>query len=169
MSKPGDKDWLPREEYLRRMPKKRISAGMVFLNSRQEVLLVKPTYKDVWVIPGGVVGQFESPKDGCIRETKEEIGLVVTDPELIGVVHAPRPIESDDVMHFFFYGGVLDDNVRLELQTDELAAYKFVEIDKVTEYTVKQFGERFHLLIQAIRNKQPIYFQETSVEEGSVG
>ncbi|MBI2984898.1 MAG: NUDIX hydrolase [Candidatus Kerfeldbacteria bacterium] len=169
MSKPGDKDWLPREEYLRRMPKKRISAGMVFLNSRNEVLLVKPSYKKVWVIPGGVVGQYESPRDGCIRETREEIGLRIEKPEFIGVVHAPRPTDNDDVMHFFFYGGTLPDDIKLDLQADELDSYQFVSVDEVPKLTVKQFGPRLTILLRAIQSKQAAYFQEEETEPGSVG
>lgn len=166
MSKPGDKDWLPHDEYLRRIPKKRISAGVIFVNSRQEILMVKPTYKSVWVIPGGVINQYESPQDGAVREVREETGLVITRPTFIGVVHAPRPGEQDDVMHFFFSGGVLPDDVHLTLQAEELAEWKFIPVAEMSKYAVPQFAQRFSLLLKAITEQRPVYMQEEPVTEG---
>ncbi|MBI5466980.1 MAG: NUDIX hydrolase [Candidatus Kerfeldbacteria bacterium] len=166
MSKPGDKDWLPHDEYLRRVPKKRVSAGVIFLNSRREVLMVKPTYKSVWVIPGGVINQYESPQDGAIREVHEETGLTVSSPQFIGVVHAPRPGEGDDVMHFFFYGGVLSDDVQLTLQAAELETWKFMPVADVSRYAVPQFAARLTSLLTAIEDQRPVYIQEPSVVDG---
>lgn len=169
MSKPGDKDWLPHDEYLRRIPKKRISAGVVFLNSRYEVLMVKRSYKQGWVIPGGAINQYESPLEGCVRETREEIGLAIPPPEFIGVVHVPRPQDGDDVVHFFFYGGILDNNIRLTLQAEELETYRFIPVAEIGQYAVEQFAQRFNSLLKAIKDKRPIYFQEEKADEGSVG
>ena len=39
-----------------------------------------------WTIPGGLVELAESPEQAVIRETKEEVGLDVENPELIDVV-----------------------------------------------------------------------------------
>ena len=54
--------------YYESLPKKRMGAGCLFFNERNEVLLVKPTYKPGWEIPGGVVEDNESPKQCCQRE-----------------------------------------------------------------------------------------------------
>ena len=39
-----------------------------------------------WTIPGGLVELAESPEQAVIRETKEETGLDVENPDLIDVV-----------------------------------------------------------------------------------
>ena len=57
------------------LPKKRMGAGCLFLDEHQRVLLVKPTYKPGWEIPGGIVELNESPKKCCEREVLEEIGF----------------------------------------------------------------------------------------------
>lgn len=65
------------EEYYKTLPKKRMAVGVLFFNSNNELLIVKPSYKSGWSIPGGVIEQDESPRMGFIREVKEEIGLDV--------------------------------------------------------------------------------------------
>ena len=59
-------------------PKKTIAGGALFFNAQGRLLIVKPTYRGHWSIPGGVVEEGESPRAGCTREVWEEIGLHVT-------------------------------------------------------------------------------------------
>jgi hypothetical protein len=40
-----------------------MAAGALFFNHRDEILILKPTYRDDWLIPGGVVELDESPYD----------------------------------------------------------------------------------------------------------
>jgi 8-oxo-dGTP diphosphatase len=39
----------------------RIAAGALFSDEHDRVLLVQPSYKDMWEIPGGYVEPSESP------------------------------------------------------------------------------------------------------------
>ena len=65
-------------------PKKQMGAGALFFNTAGELLVVKPTYRDHWSIPGGVIEDAESPRQGCTREVLEEIGPeVVLGPLLV--------------------------------------------------------------------------------------
>jgi len=44
------------------------------------VLLIKrgtPPYLGFWSLPGGGTGKGEDPREACIREVKEETGLIV--------------------------------------------------------------------------------------------
>ncbi len=63
------------EEFHASLPRKRMGAGVVFINARQQVLLVNPTYKPTWELPGGAVEHDESPRDAARREVGEELGL----------------------------------------------------------------------------------------------
>lgn len=161
MTRPGDKNWLPHDEWLRRMPKKRVSAGLLIMNEQKGLLIVKPSYKDYWTIPGGVVEQYESPIDGCVREVYEEIGLCVSQPKFIGLVHAPRRTENDDVLHFFFYGGALSSQeiANIHLQADELEDFRFVVPSDIKEFVIPHFAEKLPALLQAIQEEEVVYLE----------
>ncbi|MFI9275970.1 NUDIX domain-containing protein [Kitasatospora sp. NPDC052896] len=53
------------------MPRKRVAAGVLFVDAEGRVLLVGPVYKEPWEIPGGGVEWDESPRTGATREVKE--------------------------------------------------------------------------------------------------
>ncbi|MGI9001266.1 MAG: NUDIX domain-containing protein [Pseudonocardia sp.] len=63
----------------------RVAAGALFVDDEGRVLLLHPTYKDTWDIPGGYVERGESPASACEREVHEEIGLRRTANRLLAV------------------------------------------------------------------------------------
>lgn len=69
------------------IPGKKCGAGVLFLDKEGKVLLVKPSYKEGWTLPGGVVEKNESPQWGAVREVSEEIGLSIDDPTLLCVTY----------------------------------------------------------------------------------
>ena len=62
--------------FIATLPTRRLAAGALIRNERGEMLLVKPNYKDGWILPGGTVEAGEAPKPGCEREIVEELGPV---------------------------------------------------------------------------------------------
>jgi ADP-ribose pyrophosphatase YjhB (NUDIX family) len=67
----------------------KVAAGVLFIDEQERVMLVRPTYKDYWDIPGGYVEAGESPLQACIREVAEELGLQVKITRLLTVDWAP--------------------------------------------------------------------------------
>lgn len=51
--------------------------AMCWLENDGKVLLVKNTYRDGWVFPGGLVDKGEAPHEAAIRELREETALKV--------------------------------------------------------------------------------------------
>jgi hypothetical protein len=49
------------------LPKKRMAAGVLFRSADRRVLLVEPSYKPNWEIPGGIVEPDESPWAAAAR------------------------------------------------------------------------------------------------------
>ena len=49
------------------------AAGALFVDERGRVMLVEPTYKPMWEIPGGVIESGETPSAACAREIDEEL------------------------------------------------------------------------------------------------
>jgi 8-oxo-dGTP diphosphatase len=87
------------------------SAGALVRDPQGRLLILKPTYKRGWTIPGGIVEIGESPWEACRREAKEECGLEVTSGRLACVdFRRPRPGRPGG-MRFLFDCGVFDDTV----------------------------------------------------------
>jgi ADP-ribose pyrophosphatase YjhB (NUDIX family) len=132
------------EEYIKNLPTKRMASGVIILNNRGEVLLVKPTYKNHWSIPGGVVDKDESPRDAAIREAKEEINIELKKCDLLCIDYM-SPKDSglstkDENIQFIFYGGVLSDEeiIRIKIPKEEIGDFKFFS----KEESLKQVGEK---------------------------
>jgi 8-oxo-dGTP pyrophosphatase MutT (NUDIX family) len=54
----------------------------LFFNDKEEILIVKPNYREDWLLPGGATEAEESPIECGVRETKEEIGVTILENEL---------------------------------------------------------------------------------------
>jgi hypothetical protein len=59
-----------------------MAAGILFRDDRGRVLLVEPSYKPNWEIPGGVVEADESPWAGVLQD-RDLRGLVFPDAEIV--------------------------------------------------------------------------------------
>src|SRR5271166_3016599 len=60
------------------IPRIPASAGALIFDKAGRLLILKPTYKAGWTIPGGQLEESgESPWQGCRRETLEECGLEI--------------------------------------------------------------------------------------------
>lgn len=110
------------------LPCKRVGSGVLLRDARGRVLLVEPTYKDSWEIPGGVVEVGESPREAAVRECAEELGVDLDLREPACVHYAPMVrIDGDGIM-FVFDGGRTDrTEADFVLPPDEIRSTKFVE------------------------------------------
>ncbi|MFB9387754.1 NUDIX domain-containing protein, partial [Pseudonocardia petroleophila] len=95
----------------------RVAAGALFFDEQGRILLVHPTYKDTWDIPGGYVEQGESPAAACRRELKEELNIDCTPIKLLAVDWAPSDSEGDKLLFLFDCGRL--DQAHAEIQLDE--------------------------------------------------
>lgn len=109
------------------LPRKRVGAGALITDAAGRVLMVEPTYKDHWEVPGGVVEADETAFDACRRECREELGFEVRVGRVLVVDHqCDRGHRGDSIM-FIYDCGVLPDDVAIRLPVDELRSYRFVE------------------------------------------
>ena len=84
----------------------RAAAGALFFNEDGRVLLVRPTYKSGWEIPGGYLRPGETPTEAAAREVAEELGIRPPIGRLLVADWAPHPAEGDKIL-FVFDGGPL--------------------------------------------------------------
>jgi 8-oxo-dGTP pyrophosphatase MutT (NUDIX family) len=121
----------------------RVAAGVLFKDGDGRVLLVNPTYKKGWEIPGGYVEIGESPRAAAIREVKEELGLSIDVRTLLVLDWAPHPDEGDKLL-IIFDGGVLshDDLKKLVFEDGELSAAKFFSPDELFDMLPDRLAKR---------------------------
>jgi len=109
------------------------SAGALVWDRRGRLLILDPTYKSGWTIPGGIVeADGETPWEACRRETLEECGLEVAHGRLVCVDFLrPRPNRPGG-MRFLFDCGAFDDGAlsRIVVQEEEISQYRLAPVGK---------------------------------------
>ena len=143
---------LPADQYVASLARKRMASGALFRDGAGRVLLVEPTYKDNWEVPGGAVEQEESPTAACRREVLEELGLDRPVGRVLAVDWVPSRPERPEGLMLIYDGGVLTDSdiAAIGLQTDELASYAFVEAGRVHELTSALLTRRIAACLEAV-------------------
>lgn len=159
---PGSAEW---DSYLAegnaKQARKRVAADVLFRDDAGRLLLVKPTYKEGWDLPGGMAEANESPHDAARRELNEELGLTVP---LLGVLcvdwvspHGPW----DDQLAFIFDGGTLTEQQRSRLypRDHELSACEFFESAHALKQLRHRAGLRTAQALAALKDRVPRYLE----------
>lgn len=137
-------------EYRNSRPAKRMGAGAVLRDAEGRVLLVQPSYKPGWEVPGGVVERDESPRAACSRELTEELGLTPPLGRLLCMEwQGPEPDRTESLM-FLYDGGVVEET-GIRLATDELLGYAFVLESDLDEYLTERLARRVRGALTALR------------------
>lgn len=131
----------------------RVAAGVLFRDEEGRVLLVKPTYKDGWDLPGGYVEIGESPKQAAVREVKEELGVEWPVGRLLVVDWAPHPDEGDKLL-FIFDGGAkqVTSDSGLSLDSQEIADAAFHDPGALFELMPDRLARRIQACLQDPRD-----------------
>ena len=129
-----------------------IGAFGIIFNEQRQVLLVHRRDYDLWNLPGGTLDDFESPKNGVIREVKKETGLEIKVLKLLGVYNK----ENKNNMAFSFLCKVIGGEITLNDEADKI---KYFEIDKLPLNTVPKQVERIQ---DAISSPSEIIFKTQS-------
>jgi DNA-binding transcriptional MerR regulator/ADP-ribose pyrophosphatase YjhB (NUDIX family) len=140
-----------RANYLASLPRKRVAAGAVFADRHGRTLLVAPTYRPFWQLPGGVVDTDESPLAAATRAVRRELGLEVRLGRLLVVDWvAPAPGGIEGVL-FVYDGGTLSDEQSgaVILPPSELEDWAWCTEDELAERLPAHMLRRTQAAIQA--------------------
>jgi 8-oxo-dGTP diphosphatase len=114
------------------VPRIPASAGALIWDPAGRLLILEPTYKKGWTIPGGQVdADGESPWAACQRETREECGLLVERGRLACVDYLPPKPSRPGGVRFLFDCGTFPDGAfsDVTLEEAEIADYQLAELD----------------------------------------
>jgi 8-oxo-dGTP diphosphatase len=103
---------------------------MIF-DRKGRLLILKPTYKKGWTIPGGVLeSDGETPWEACRREVAEECGLHVHTARLACVDFRPPRSGRPGGLRFLFDCGTVDDAAldTVRLQPEEISASRLAPL-----------------------------------------
>lgn len=134
------------------------TAAALITSPSGDVLLVKPNYRDLWSLPGGILEDSEPPHAGCAREVLEEIGVSVPVGPLLAVDWItsaglrPKPLVA-----FVFDGGVLADQSSIVLQESELDDFAFVAPSDVPGYLPQHMATRVAAALRARHSGGAVY------------
>jgi 8-oxo-dGTP diphosphatase len=144
------------------LPTKRMAACALLLNKQHEWLIVKPTYRPDWLVPGGTIDTNESPLKACKREVQEEIGLDLPIKQLLCIGYQPPHGTKSESMQFVFWGGILtDDQINsIRLPSDELSQFRFVLPDTASQLLPPKLTYRLNFAEKARLENRIIYLED---------
>ena len=140
-----------------------MGSGALIRDPAGQVLVVEPTYKDTWELPGGSVEADESPRAACIREIEEELGLAIVIGRLLCVDwQGPEPDRSESVM-FIYDGGTVRDPEVIRLSVDELASFRFVGPGQLDDLLAARLARRARAALRALTDDTLVELENGTV------
>jgi 8-oxo-dGTP pyrophosphatase MutT (NUDIX family) len=141
------------------IPRIPASAGALIFDRAGRLLILKPTYKKGWTIPGGQIDPGESPWDACRRETREECGLAVERARLACVDFRPAGARRPGGARFLFDCGTFGDAelAGIRLQAEEIEEHRLAELDEALELLTGPISRR---VAQAVGREHCIYLED---------
>lgn len=143
---------LPPDQYVASLARKRIAATAFFRDQQGRVLLVNPSYKPTWDLPGGAVEAEESPHAACRREVAEELGLDRPPGPVLAVDWVPSRPERPEGLIIVYDGGALSATEidKIVLVDGELIEFAFIAPDKVGTLMTPLLARRVASCLKAL-------------------
>jgi 8-oxo-dGTP diphosphatase len=113
------------------LPRVPVSAGALVFDHSGRLLILKPTYKSGWTIPGGIMAaDGETPWQACQREVREECGLEVASGRLACMDFRRWRQGNPGGIRFLFDCGQLPDSAlsRIALQPEEISEHRLAPV-----------------------------------------
>ena len=138
----------------------RIASGVLYFDAASRVMLVYPTYKELWDIPGGYVRPDETPRQALHREIREELSTQLPVGPLLIADWAPSEQEGDKLL-FIFDGGELTAKERANIRVDntEISEYAYHERDELNYLLIPRLARRVHAAIDARARGATVYLE----------
>jgi 8-oxo-dGTP diphosphatase len=154
---------VPGEEPLPAIP---VSAGALIFDRTRRLLILKPTYKTGWTIPGGVMeADGETPWEACRREVHEECGIDLRRGRLAAMDFRRQRPGNPGGIRFLFHCGRVGDEVleRIVVQPEEISEYRLAPLPEALGLLRAPIRRRVRA---ATRGKRPVYLEDGRLVPG---
>ena len=145
------------------LPSKRMGSGVLLISSEDKIIVVKPSYKSSWEIPGGIVEKGESPLVGAIREVREELGLTISRDQLklASVDYIAAGGDKSEALMFLFAMNISKLNLsKISVNEQELTDYSLILPTECQFYLGAMLGHRVQRALSAFHNGGVAYFED---------
>lgn len=132
--------------------------GIMFSPDKKSVILLKkrkssnPVISEKWNFPGGHIEEFELPLDACVREIREETGMITFASDWR---HLATGIASNRDLQVLFYDMVLSETQWVSqwgTRTDEVVAPDRIDYTMYRQRTDRQVHNIAMLIGLALDN-----------------
>lgn len=142
------------------LPRIPVSAGALIFDRAGRMLILRPTYKTGWTIPGGVMeADGETPWQACRREVREECGVDVHRARLACMdFRRPRPGRPGGIRFLFDCGRVGDEALAgIAVQPEEVSEYRLAAVPDALALLRRPIRRRVRA---ALRSKRLVYLED---------
>ncbi len=143
----------------RALPRKRMGVGLVAVDDQKRILMVEPTYKLHWEVPGGLVESGESPRDAACRE---ELGFDVAVGRLLVIDWVPPGLLPDDGLMLLYEAGPIDTS-QIELPPHELRSWEWGDRETVMARVPDFMFRRLDAALEALTTGSVLELQNGEV------
>jgi 8-oxo-dGTP pyrophosphatase MutT (NUDIX family) len=150
-----------RTDYYNSLPRKRSAVGVLIFQD-DKILVLEPTYKPNWLVPGGVVEASESPFEAAVRECQEEIGHKVNVTKFLCADYKRGNQEIGDAVHFLFLGEI-SANAEIRIDTKEIKRSVWLSPEEALSKFDVHLATRVRCGLKAISEGRPYYCEDGEV------
>jgi 8-oxo-dGTP pyrophosphatase MutT (NUDIX family) len=140
------------------MAQPRVAASALILDTAGRVVMLRPTYKKHWDIPGGYVEPGESPYAACVREVGEELGITPHIGPMLVIDWAPADNEGDKIIYVFDGGSLSDDDLRrIVIEDGGITELRYADPAGLDDLASPRLARRLRMAIDAKQDGRMIY------------
>ncbi|MGH8346584.1 MAG: NUDIX domain-containing protein, partial [Pseudomonas sp.] len=150
--------------------RKRVSAKVIMRDQTGRILLVNPTYKEYWDLPGGMVEANEPPRAAAEREIVEELGFQAKIGHLLEIDWIGPHGPWDDQLIFTFDGGTLANATIKELKVadNEISEFGFFSASNASRLLRKDVAQRLMRTVKSLETGRVCYLEYAQQNEKEI-